>query len=185
MHVPRSAYENVSMHLCFLHPLCLYSISSLYTISSLCVYAELAAAEMQLLRQALDKLQSETRVLDDELARAREQAIFSEFEHAELSHELEIVSAQLQASQASKAELEDTISKVGLKQRQLTTQCMCVCKCMFVCKHVDFANACFCANAFAAGRPCKPPGFNLGFDLSYKQLSHMCAAAVSSLIAPT
>ncbi|KAL0026946.1 hypothetical protein WJX79_001960 [Trebouxia sp. C0005] len=73
---------------------------------------ELAAAEMQLLRQALDKLQSETRILDDELARAREQAIFSEFERAELSHELETVSAQLQASQASKAELEDTISKL-------------------------------------------------------------------------
>ncbi|DBA94998.1 TPA: hypothetical protein ACH3X1_002520 [Trebouxia sp. C0004] len=73
---------------------------------------ELAAAEMQLLRQALDKLQSETRILDDELARAREQAIFGEFERAELSHELETVSAQLQASQASQAELEDTISKL-------------------------------------------------------------------------
>lgn len=73
---------------------------------------ELAAAEMQLLRQALDKLQSETHFLDDELGRAREQAIFSEFERAELSHELETVSAQLQASQASKAELEDTISKL-------------------------------------------------------------------------
>lgn len=70
---------------------------------------------MQLLRQALDKLQSETHFLDDELGRAREQAIFSEFERAELSHELETVSAQLQTSQASKAELEDTISKVGVE----------------------------------------------------------------------
>lgn len=96
-----------------LHPLCLSFISILHS------FAELAAAEMQLLRQALDKLQSETRILDDELARAREQAIFSEFERAELSHELETVSAQLQASQASKAELEDTISKVG-EQLQLT-----------------------------------------------------------------
>ena len=67
---------------------------------------------MQLLRQALDKLQSETQVLDDELARAREQAIFGELERAELSHELDTVTAQLQASQASKAELEDTINKV-------------------------------------------------------------------------
>ncbi len=67
---------------------------------------------MQLLRQALDKLQAETQVLDDELARAREQAIFSELERAELSHELETVSAQLLASQTSKAELEETISKV-------------------------------------------------------------------------
>lgn len=85
----------------------LYSFKSVWTR-----LAELAAAEMQLLRQALDKLQSETQVLDDELARAREQAIFSELERAELSHELETVSAQLQASQASKAELEETISKV-------------------------------------------------------------------------
>ena len=69
---------------------------------------------MQLLRQALDKLQSETRVLDDELAHAREQAIFGDLERAELSHELEQVTAQLQASEASKAELEGTISKVLL-----------------------------------------------------------------------
>ena len=74
--------------------------------------AEMAAAEMQLLHQALDKLQSETQVLDDELARAREQAIFSELERAELSSDLESVNAQLQACQASKAELESTISKV-------------------------------------------------------------------------
>ena len=74
----------------------------------------MAAAEMQLLRQALDKLQSETQVLDDELARAREQAIFSELERAELSHDLEMVTAQLQSSEASKAELEGTISKVSL-----------------------------------------------------------------------
>lgn len=72
----------------------------------------MAAAEMQLLRQALDKLQSETQVLDDELARAREQAIFSELERAELSSDLETVTAQLQACEASKAELESTISKV-------------------------------------------------------------------------
>lgn len=74
--------------------------------------AEMAAAEMQLLRQALDKLQSETQVLDDELARAREQAIFSELERAELSSDLEVVTAQLQACEASKAELESIISKV-------------------------------------------------------------------------
>ena len=80
-----------------------------------CVHAEMAAAEMQLLRQALDKLQSETQVLDDELARAREQAIFSELEHAELSNDLELVTAQLQACEASKAELESTISKVMLQ----------------------------------------------------------------------
>jgi len=104
-----------TMSLC----ICIYPLFSYHLclsfISNLCIYAELAAAEMQLLRQALDKLQSETRILDDELARAREQAIFSEFERAELSHELETVSAQLQASQASKAELEDTISKVGVE----------------------------------------------------------------------
>ena len=75
----------------------------------------MAAAEMQLLRQALDKLQSETQVLDDELARAREQAIFSELERAELSHDLEMVTAQLQACETSKAELEGTISKVSLQ----------------------------------------------------------------------
>ncbi len=28
------------------------------------------------------------------------------------------------------------------------------------------------------------PGYNLGISHSYKQLSHMCAAAVPSLIAP-
>lgn len=72
----------------------------------------MAAAEMQLLRQALDKLQSKTQVLDDELARAREQAIFSELERAELSNDLEVVSAQLQSCEASKAELEGTIAKV-------------------------------------------------------------------------
>lgn len=77
-----------------------------------CVSAEMAAAEMQLLRQALDKLQSETHVLDDELARSREQAIFSEFERAELSHDLELVVAQLRSCEASKAELEATIAKV-------------------------------------------------------------------------
>lgn len=84
---------------------------------------EMAAAEMQLLRQALDKLQSETQVLDDELARAREQAIFSEFERAELSSDLEAVTAQLQACEASKAQLESTISKVtslhGLQEQFL------------------------------------------------------------------
>lgn len=74
--------------------------------------AEMAAAEMQLLCQALDKLQSETQVLDDELARAREQAIFSQLERAELSSDLETVTAQLQACEASKAELESTIGKV-------------------------------------------------------------------------
>ena len=74
--------------------------------------AEMAAAEMQLLRQALDKLQSETQVLDDELAQAREQAIFGELERAELSSDLEVLTAQLQACEASKAELESTISKV-------------------------------------------------------------------------
>ena len=84
------------------------------------VNAEMAAAEMQLLRQALDKLQSETQVLDDELARAREQAIFSELERAELSSDLESMSAQLQACQASKAELESTISKVMLKGHRVT-----------------------------------------------------------------
>ena len=111
---------------------------------------------MQLLRQALDKLQSETRILDDELACAREQAIFSEFERAELNHELETVSAQLQASQASKAELEDTISKVGVEttaadhsmhvcvQMHVCLRMRCMCKCMFLCK-------CMCA----AGWPCK------------------------------
>lgn len=77
-----------------------------------CVCAEMAAAEMQLLRQALDKLQSETQVLDDELARSREQAIFSELERAELSNELELVGAQLRSCEASKAELEGTIAKV-------------------------------------------------------------------------
>ena len=87
---------------------------------------------MQLLRQALDKLQSETRVLDDELARAREQAIFSEFERAELSHELETVSAQLQASQASQAELEDTISKVGVETKA-ADHSMHACVQMHVC----------------------------------------------------
>ena len=80
----------------------------------------MAAAEMQLLRQALDKLQSETQVLDDELARAREQAIFSELERAELSSDLESMSAQLQACQASKAELESTISKVMLNGHRVT-----------------------------------------------------------------
>ena len=69
-----------------------------------CVNADIAAAEMQLLRQALDKLQSETWVLDDELARA-ELAIFGELKRAELSSDLELVS-QLQACEASKAELE-------------------------------------------------------------------------------
>ena len=78
----------------------------------MCVHAEMAAAEMQLLRQALDKLQSETQILDDELARSREQAIFSEFERAELSNELEVVTAQLRSCEASKAELEGTIAKV-------------------------------------------------------------------------
>ena len=74
--------------------------------------AEMAAAEMQLLRQALDKLQAETRVLDDELAQAREQSILGELERAELSHELEAMSAKLQASETGRAELEGTISKV-------------------------------------------------------------------------
>lgn len=78
----------------------------------MCVCAEMAAAEMQLLRQALDKLQSETQVLDDELARSREQAIFSELERAELSNDLEVVTAQLRSCEASKAELEGTIAKV-------------------------------------------------------------------------
>lgn len=105
------------------HLLVLYSFKSVRT----CL-AELAAAEMQLLRQALDKLQSETQVLDDELARAREQAIFSELESAELSHELETVSAQLQASQASKAELEETISKVCRLLRLLQVTSLCGCK---------------------------------------------------------
>ena len=73
----------------------------------------MAAAEMQLLRQALDKLQAETQVLDDELAQAREQAIFSQLERAEMSEELEAVTARLQASESSKAELEGTISKVA------------------------------------------------------------------------
>lgn len=66
---------------------------------------------MQLLRQALDKLQSETRVLDDELARAREQAIFNELKRAELSSDLELVTAQLQACQASKAEMEHDVAR--------------------------------------------------------------------------
>ena len=73
----------------------------------------MAAAEMQLLRQALDKLQSETQALDDELAQAREQAIFSELERAELSSDLELVTAQLRSCEASKAELETTINKVS------------------------------------------------------------------------
>ncbi|KAL3163383.1 hypothetical protein ABBQ32_009768 [Trebouxia sp. C0010 RCD-2024] len=75
-------------------------------------HTEMAAAEMQLLRQALDKLQSETQVLDDELARSREQAIFSELERAELSNDLEVVTAQLRSCEASKAELEGTIAKL-------------------------------------------------------------------------
>ena len=79
--------------------------------------AEMAAAEMQLLRQALDKLQAETHVLDDELAQAREQSILGELERAELSHELEAMSAKLQASESSRAELEGTISKVNLTSR--------------------------------------------------------------------
>ena len=74
--------------------------------------AEIAAAEIQLLRQALDKLQSETQAIDDELATAHEQAIFSELERAELRLELETVTAQLKACEASKAQLESTISKV-------------------------------------------------------------------------
>lgn len=69
----------------------------------------MAAAEMQLLRQALDKLQSETQVLDDELA--REQAIFSELKNAELSSDLELVTAQLKACQANKAELEGDVAQ--------------------------------------------------------------------------
>ena len=85
----------------------------------------MAAAEMQLLRQALDKLQSETQVLDDELARAREQAIFSELERAELSNDLELVTAQLQACEASKAELESTISKVMTMGLRVTFICIC------------------------------------------------------------
>lgn len=84
----------------------------------------MAAAEMQLLRQALDKLQSETQVLDDELARAREQAIFSELERAELSSDLELVTAQLQACEANKAELESTISKVISMGFAITHICM-------------------------------------------------------------
>lgn len=76
--------------------------------------AEIAAAEIQLLRQALDKLQSETQAIDDELAKSREQAIFSELERAELRLELETVTAQLKACEASKAQLESTISKVIL-----------------------------------------------------------------------
>ena len=71
----------------------------------------MAAAEMQLLRQALNKLQSETQVLDDELARAREQAIFSELKNAELSSNLELVTAQLKACQANKAELEGDVAQ--------------------------------------------------------------------------
>lgn len=90
--------------------------------------ADIAAAEIQLLRQALDKLQSETQNIDDELAKAREQAIFSELERAELRHELETVTAQLQACEATKAELESTISKVGMANalhgRALETMCM-------------------------------------------------------------
>lgn len=69
----------------------------------------MAAAEMQLLRQALNKLQSETQVLDDELA--REQAIFSELKNAELSSDLELVTAQLKACQANKAELEGDVAQ--------------------------------------------------------------------------
>ena len=73
----------------------------------------MAAAEIQLLRQALDKLQSETQTIDDELAKAREKAIFSELECAELRHELETVTAQLKSCEASKSQLESTISKVS------------------------------------------------------------------------
>ena len=82
-----------------------------WLLQTACV-AEMAAAEMQLLHQALDKLQAETRVLDDELAQAREQVIIGELERAELSDELEAMTAKLQASESSKAELEGTISKV-------------------------------------------------------------------------
>ena len=95
------------------------------------VNADIAAAEMQLLRQALDKLQSETRVLDDELARAREQATFSELKGAELTSDLELVTAQLQACEASKAELEsdvartkeDALGVMRAKGRHLHSQC--------------------------------------------------------------
>ena len=77
-----------------------------------CLHVDIAAAEIQLLRQALDKLQSETQVIDDELAKARKQAIASELERAGLKHQLETVTAQLRACEASKQQLESTISKV-------------------------------------------------------------------------
>ena len=79
------------------------------------MHVDIAAAEIQLLRQALDKLQSETQMIDDELAKAREQAVFSELERAELKHDLEAVTSQLKACEVSKQQLESTISKVRMQ----------------------------------------------------------------------
>lgn len=93
---------------------------------------------MQLLRQALDKLQSETQVVDDELARAREQAIFNELERAELSNNLELKRAQLQACKANIAELkcdvvrakEDALGVTRGKGRTSIINVLCGAECM-------------------------------------------------------
>lgn len=77
-------------------------------------HADMAAAEIQLLRHALDRLQAETQNIDDELAKAREQAIFGELERADLRLQLDTVTAQLSACEAAKAELEQTLSQVAV-----------------------------------------------------------------------
>ena len=65
------------------------------------------------MREALGKVQNEMGTTNNQLAKAREKAIYSTLERAELWLELETVIAQLKACRASKVQLDGIISKVS------------------------------------------------------------------------